>query len=90
MIIVRAATAFASASTRNNDPMATLDAGGQPIGYQVDLCRELARRWFQDWAAAQFTALPAGQTAANLDNDTIDLAIGDMAQTQTNEPAHGL
>ncbi len=68
-----------------SDPMATLDANGQPIGFEVDLVRELAQRWFQDPGAAQFTALPAGQFAAGFEDGTIDLAVGDIAQTQGNE-----
>ena len=82
---VRATNSVRIGFNAQSDPLATLDADGQPIGFQVDLCRELARRWFQNWTAAQFSALPAGQTTANLDNDTIDLAIGDTAQTQSSE-----
>lgn len=82
---VRAANSVRIGFNAQSDPLATLDANGQPVGYMVDLSRELSRRWFQNAAAAQFLALPAGQTAAAFDNDTIDLAIGDIAQTQAGE-----
>ena len=82
---LRAANAVRIGFNAQSDPLATLDANGQPVGYMVDLCRELSRRWFQNPAAAQFIALPAGQTATAFDNDTIDLAIGDIAQTQASE-----
>lgn len=82
---VRAASTVRIGFNAQSDPLATLDANGQPIGYMVDLSRELSRRWFQNRAAAQFIALPAGQTAIAFDNDTIDLAIGDIAQTQSSE-----
>ncbi len=82
---VRAAISVRIGFNAQSDPLATLDANGQPIGYMVDLGRELSRRWFQNAGAAQFIALPAGQTATAFDNDTIDLAIGDVAQTQAGE-----
>ncbi len=82
---VRAANSVRIGFNAQSDPLATLDANGQAIGYMVDLSRELSRRWFQNPAAAQFIALPAGQTATAFDNDTIDLAIGDIAQTQASE-----
>ncbi len=82
---VRAANSVRIGFNAQSDPLATLDANGQPIGYMVDLSRELSRRWFQNAQAAQFIALPAGQIATAFDNDTIDLAIGDVAQTQAAE-----
>ena len=67
------------------DPLATLDANGQAVGFEVDLCRELARRWFQNQGAVHFTALPGSDLPGYLRNDTIDLAIGALQQTQSNE-----
>ncbi|MCS7061128.1 MAG: transporter substrate-binding domain-containing protein, partial [Anaerolineae bacterium] len=48
-------------------------------------CRELSRRWFQSASAAQFIALPAGQIAVAFNDDTIDIAIGDLPHTQAGE-----
>jgi aspartate/glutamate/glutamine transport system substrate-binding protein len=67
------------------DPLATLDETGQPIGFEIDVCRELARRWFQNAGAAEFTALPASDIPGLLRNDTIDMAVGAIVQTQANE-----
>ncbi len=69
------------------DPLATLDANGQPVGFEIDLCRELARRWFQNENAAQFTAMAVTDIPGNLDNNSIDIAVGALQQTQANETA---
>jgi ABC-type amino acid transport substrate-binding protein len=66
------------------DPLATLDANGEAVGFEVDICRELARRWFQNANAADFTSVPAGDVAGLLRSNSIDMAIGGIAQTQTN------
>ncbi|MCL5996014.1 MAG: transporter substrate-binding domain-containing protein [Chloroflexi bacterium] len=67
------------------DPLATLDTNGQPTGFEIDLCRELAQRWFQNQAAAQFTIVAPGDIANLLNNGTIDLAVGGIVRTQANE-----
>ena len=67
------------------DPLATLDANGQAIGFEIDLCRELAHRWFQNASAVQFIAMSASDIPANLGNNTIDLAVGAIQDTQANE-----
>lgn len=67
------------------DPLATLDANGEPVGFEIDLCRELARRWFQDGNTAQFTALSAADIPGDLRNNTVDIAVGAIQQTQANE-----
>jgi ABC-type amino acid transport substrate-binding protein len=70
-----------------SDPLATLDANGQAVGFEIDLCRELARRWFQDPEAANFTAVPASDIPGLLRNNSIDLAVGAIPETQSNERA---
>lgn len=79
---LRSTTSVRIGFTAQADPLATLDANGQPIGFEIDLCRELARRWFQNSEAAQFTALPANELAQSLSSDAIDLAVGAIVQTQ--------
>lgn len=66
-------------------PFAALQANGQPAGYEVDLVREIARRWFGALGRIQFTALPADRLAAELAAGTLDLAIGGIQHTAPNE-----
>jgi len=67
----------------SSPPFATLDANGQPDGFEVDLVREMARRWFGDPATAQFTPLSLQQMPAALNSDggPIDIAIGGIQHT---------
>jgi ABC-type amino acid transport substrate-binding protein len=81
---IRSANAVRIGFNAQADPLATLDANGNAVGFEVDVCRELARRWFQNPDTAQFTALPIGDLAGDLRNGTIDLAIGGIVQTQSN------
>lgn len=67
------------------DPLATLDANGEPVGFEIDLCREIARRWFQNGTTTQFTALAAADIPGDLRNNTVDMAVGAIQQTQANE-----
>jgi ABC-type amino acid transport substrate-binding protein len=67
------------------DPLATLDANGQAVGFEIDLCRELAQRWFQNPDAVQFTALAGSDIPGYLRNQTVDIAVGAIQQTQANE-----
>lgn len=64
------------------DPLATLDANGQAVGFEIDITRALARRWFQDAAAAQFAAYSAADIPNALANGDIDMAVGALVQTQ--------
>jgi ABC-type amino acid transport substrate-binding protein len=82
---VRSSLAVRIGFNAQSDPLATLDEGGNPVGFEVDICRELARRWFQNFAAAQFTAMTADQIQGALQSETIDLAVGFLPQTQATE-----
>jgi ABC-type amino acid transport substrate-binding protein len=42
---------FTGALRRNIPPFAFLDGNGQLVGFEVDILREFARRWFEDEAA---------------------------------------
>lgn len=64
-------------------PFSALNGEGQPEGFEVDLVREMARRWFNDPAAAQFTSL--NDAAASLNGNQIDLAIGGIIRNGTTE-----
>lgn len=66
------------------DPLATLDGNGEATGFEVDIVRELAHRWLQNSGAAEFTAVPAGDIAGLLRSNAIDLAVGGIAETQSN------
>ncbi len=66
-------------------PLATLGENSEPAGFEIDLARQLAQRWFQDAGAAVFTALSPGQAAAALNDGTVDLFVGEMPMTQANE-----
>ncbi|GEM_PF-732020 len=81
---VRGSTSVRIGFIAQADPLATLDANGEVVGFEVDLCRELARRWFQNPSVAEFTAVPAGDVAGLLRSNAIDMAIGGMARTQAN------
>lgn len=62
-------------------PFSALDANGLPDGFEVDLAREMARRWFGDAGAAQFSGIAPGDVAAALSSGAIDLAVGGIAVT---------
>ncbi len=66
-------------------PFSVADANGEPAGYEVELVREMARRWFGNPAQAQFTPLPADQFAAALDGGRVEMAIGGVRRTGANE-----
>jgi len=68
-------------------PFTVLNERGEPAGYEVELTREMARRWFGNPAQAQFTALPPEQLARALASGTIELAIGGIQRTSQNERA---
>jgi ABC-type amino acid transport substrate-binding protein len=65
--------------------LATLGENSEPAGFEVDLARQLAQRWFQDAGAAQFTALPPDQAAASLKDGIVDVFVGGIPMTQANE-----
>lgn len=64
-------------------PFSALNGEGQPEGFEVDLVREMARRWFNDPAAAQFSAV--NDAAAALDGSQADLAIGGIIRNGATE-----
>lgn len=64
-----------------------LDEGGQPIGLEPDLVREVARRLLQNGEGVQFFALQPNQIAQQLAEGRIDVAIGAIQRTQENERA---
>ncbi|HEY3290802.1 MAG TPA: transporter substrate-binding domain-containing protein, partial [Anaerolineae bacterium] len=66
------------------DPLATLDGNGGAVGFEVDIVRELAHRWLQNSAAAEFTAVPPGDIAGLLRSNAFDIAIGGLPETQAN------
>jgi ABC-type amino acid transport substrate-binding protein len=68
-------------------PFATLNEVGQPAGFEVDLMREMARRWFGTPDAAQFTPLSADQFATALQEGSVDLAIGGIQHSAASERA---
>lgn len=78
---MRASNAVRIAFISSSPPFATLDVNGQPDGFEVDLVREMARRWFGDPAAAQFTPLSLEQIPAALNGGSIDIAIGGIQHT---------
>ncbi len=73
------------------DPQATpftvANADGRPEGYEIELVREVTRRWFGDPAQAQFTPLPPEQFASALAAGTVDIAVGGVRRTGANERA---
>lgn len=64
-------------------PFAALNAEGQPEGFEVDLVREMARRWFNTPDAAQFSAV--NDAASALAGDQVDLAIGGIGRNGATE-----
>lgn len=66
------------------DPLATLSRN-LPAGFEIDLVREMAKRWFGKPEQAAFSALPADQLAAALRQGQVDMVVGGIANTQANE-----
>lgn len=66
-------------------PFAFVNGEGQPEGYEVDLVREMARRWFGDPSIAQFTPTGMDQLANALNGSALDLGIGGVQRTAANE-----
>ncbi len=65
-------------------PFVTVGENGSIDGFEVDLVRDMARRWFRDPATAQFTPLAANEMANALAAGQIDIAIGGIQHTATN------
>ncbi len=63
-----------------NDGLVAVDAKNQPVGFEIDLSRELSKRWFGADAAVQFVPVPAAQLSAMLLGDKINLAVGAIDQ----------
>ncbi len=62
----------------NSDPLSFANRE-QPNGFEVDLIRELAKRWFDAEAAAVFTPYGTEDAlAAAMQANTIDAGIGDL------------
>ncbi len=80
---MKAANAVRVGFNAGASPFTALNGEGQPEGFEVDLAREMARRWFNDPAAAQFT--PVSDAAAALASDQADLAIGGIGRNGTTE-----
>jgi putative glutamine transport system substrate-binding protein len=64
-------------------PFSALNGEGQPEGFEVDLLREMARRWFNDPAAAQFSQI--SDAAAALEGNQADVAIGGIIRNGATE-----
>ncbi len=79
---IRAANRIHVGFNAQADPLATLDAKGNPVGFEIDLIRELASRWFQNANAVDFTAMPGKDIPGLLRNNSIDLGVGAIVETQ--------
>jgi len=64
-------------------PFSFLDAHQQRVGFEVDLIRELARRWLGDTDAVTFVPVTPDRRIATLLEGTVDL----IAAALTNTPA---
>lgn len=80
---IRSAGAVRIGFNAGASPFSALNGEGQPDGFEVDLLREMARRWFNNPAVAQFT--PVNDAAAALDGNQVDLAIGGIIRNGATE-----
>jgi len=82
---VRARGSIVVAFAPNAAPFAAANAQGAPEGFEVDVVRELARRWFNNPFAVQFIAREPAQLSAVLANGEAEIALGGLARDGYNE-----
>jgi putative glutamine transport system substrate-binding protein len=80
---MKAANAVRVGFNAGASPFSALNAEGQPEGFEVDLVREMARRWFNTPDAAQFSSVT--DAAAALAGGQADIAIGGIGRNGTTE-----
>jgi putative glutamine transport system substrate-binding protein len=80
---MKAANAVRVGFNAGASPFSALNGEGQPEGFEVDVAREMARRWFNTPDAAQFS--PASDAAAALAGGQADLVIGGIGRNGTTE-----
>jgi putative glutamine transport system substrate-binding protein len=80
---MKAANAVRVGFNAGASPFSALNGEGQPEGFEVDLVREMARRWFNNPDAAQFASV--NDAAAALAGDQADLAIGGIGRNGATE-----
>ncbi|MCS6774441.1 MAG: transporter substrate-binding domain-containing protein [Thermoflexales bacterium] len=66
-------------------PLVAVSAQGVPTGYEVELVREMARRWLDNPNAVQLIPSAVGELPALLAQGGADLAIGALAHTAQSE-----
>jgi ABC-type amino acid transport substrate-binding protein len=78
---MRAARVVRVGFNPSSAPFSAMNADGQLEGFEVDIAREMARRWFVDPAAAQFIPVMLDQAPSALGDGTVDMAIGGIQHT---------
>ncbi len=64
------------------EPFSYLDANGNIVGLEIDLARELARRWLGDASAVHFRQVRSDTAAQSLQSGEIDFALAGIVHTQ--------
>ncbi len=67
------------------EPFSYVDAGGSIVGLEVDLARELARRWLGNPDAVLFRQVRSDTALRYLDEGIIDIALAGLLYTQEAE-----
>ncbi len=82
---VRAAQKVQFGYRLGDDIFVRTDAKGALSGFEIDLAREMARRWLGAEGAAQFVNVADGNVTDAVQTGRLDIGIGAIAQTQANE-----
>ncbi|MBN1875756.1 MAG: transporter substrate-binding domain-containing protein [Anaerolineae bacterium] len=67
------------------EPFSYIDASGQLAGLEIDLARELARRWLGNPDAVEFRQVRSDTAIQHLTDGTIDIALAGVPHTQEAE-----
>jgi putative glutamine transport system substrate-binding protein len=66
-------------------PLASVDAQGEIIGFDVDLAREMARRWLGSEKNVEFVQVTSKSAPGKVRAREVDMAMGGLVQTKAAE-----
>jgi ABC-type amino acid transport substrate-binding protein len=73
------------AMVSDRDPFAYIDGTGAPVGYEVGLVRQMAKRWLGDSGAVDFIPASVEEGQAMVRAGEVDLFVGGLAHTRAAE-----
>lgn len=66
-------------------PLASINGQGELVGFDVDLSKELARRWLGKADAVEFYQITSGSAPKSVGNRELDIALGGIVHSKAGE-----